>query len=95
MRGETGSRVAGERSWLPAHSARAKQRGGVADEYRAREECKQSGVYRAAHEPQHTPDHDVTVLFGHVFPRCSHHGCNPKFVLVAPGQNVSSNNWFK
>jgi hypothetical protein len=69
--------------------------GGVADEFHAREECKQSGVYTAVHEPQHTPDHDVTVLYGHVFPRCGHHGCNPKFVLAMAGQNVNSNNWFK
>ena len=67
----------------------------MAEEYRAREVCKQSGVYRAAHEPPHTPDHDVTVIYGHIFPRCSHHGCNPKFVVVAAGQNVASNNWFK
>jgi hypothetical protein len=67
----------------------------VAEEYRARKVCKQSGVYRAVHEPPHTPDHDVTVIYGHIFPRCSHHGCNPKFVMVAAGQNVASNNWFK
>ncbi len=67
----------------------------MAEEYRAREECRQSGVYRAVHDPAHTPDHDVTVMHGHIFPRCSHHGCNPKFELVAAGQNVASNNWFK
>jgi hypothetical protein len=67
----------------------------VAEEYRAREVCTQSGVYRVLHEPQHTPEHDVTVIYSHIFPRCSHHGCNPTFVLVAAGQNVASNNWFK
>ena len=67
----------------------------MADEYHAREECKQSGVYRAVHEPQHTPDHDETKQNRREKPRSSHHGCNPKFVLVAPGQNVASNNWFK
>ncbi len=67
----------------------------MADEYRAREVCKQSGVYRAVHGASHAPDHDVTVIYGHIFPRCSHHGCEPTFVLVAAGQNVTSNNWFK
>jgi len=64
-------------------------------EHRANDDCPQSGVYRVVHDPQHTEDHDVTVLYGHVFPRCSHHGCNPKFALVAAGQNVHSNNWFR
>jgi hypothetical protein len=81
---------------VPAHLRLERAvRGFVAEEYHSRDECRQSGVYRAVHEPQHTPDHDVTVLFGRIFPRCSHHGCNPKFVLMTPGQNIHSNNWFK
>jgi hypothetical protein len=81
------------------HTADTKSGVRVADEpakeYRAREVCGQSGVFCAVHSEQHTPDHDVTVLYGHIFPRCSHHGCEAKFVLVAAGQNVNSNNWFK
>lgn len=64
------------------------------------EECKpgdkvpRSGIYLVIHDKKHTQQHEVTCVYGKIFPPCG--GCHhPRFKLVKAAIHIESNEHFK
>jgi hypothetical protein len=60
--------------------------------FRVGEPVPESGIYRVFH-PEHRVSHEVTLVGGQDFPRCSHCGANVHFELLhsAPGIDQDPN----
>lgn len=65
------------------------------DEFKPGEKCKRSGIYRVAHDDEHTAEHEVTVVHGKPFPPCRDCGDHPRFTLVKGAQHIEHNEYFK
>lgn len=66
----------------------------MADEYKPGDKVPKSGIYKVTHDRNHASPHEVTCVFGKVFPPCR--GCqHPRFELVRAAQHVETNEWFK
>lgn len=66
----------------------------VGDEFRARDTCLKSGIYKVIHDPAHTPEHEVTCVKGKRFPRCRRCG-HPRFVLVQAAHRLETHELFR
>jgi hypothetical protein len=66
----------------------------MATEYKPGDKVEKSGIYKVIHDSHHTPDHEVTCVYGKTFPPCRtcHH---PRFILVRAAQHIDSNEHFK
>jgi hypothetical protein len=65
----------------------------VGDEFEPGDVVPKSGIYRVIHD-QHTQPHEVTCIYGNLFPRCR--GCgDPRFRLVAAAQHIETHDLFK
>lgn len=61
--------------------------------YKPGDQVDRSGVYRAIHNPRHTAEHEVTVMYGQRFPPCS--GCaHPRFVPVYLADHIAKSGHF-
>lgn len=57
-------------------------------DFRSGDEIPGSGVYAVSHATGHTPDHEVTLLYGTRFPRCRECG-NLAFRTVKGAHSMS------
>ncbi len=58
-------------------------------------EVPRSGVYRVVHCRRHTPNHEVTCVFGKTFPPCNYCDNNVRFVLLRGARHIVHNKFFK
>lgn len=66
----------------------------MATEYKPGEKVERSGIYRVTHDTLHAQEHEVTCVYGKVFPPCN--GCkHPRFVLVRGAQHIEANEHFQ
>ena len=66
----------------------------VGDEFEPGDVVPKSGIYRVIHDHRHAQQHEVTCIYGNVFPRC--HGCGgPRFRLVTAAQHIETHDLFK
>jgi hypothetical protein len=64
------------------------------DEFKPGEKVARSGIYKVVHDTAHVSPHEVTCVFGKVFPPCR--GCShPRFILVRAAQHIEANEHFK
>ncbi len=62
--------------------------------FRPGDPVPQTGIYRVKHEPSHTPEHEVTCIYGTKFPRCR--DCNhPYFTLVHAATHIKNHEFFR
>lgn len=54
-----------------------------------------SGIYRVRHGSGCAAEHDVTCVFGNVFPRCNHCGDKPNFSLVRYAADADTHECFR
>ena len=55
--------------------------------------CKASGIYKVVHDPNHTAEHEVTVVVGKRFPPCKGCGDHPRFTLVRSAVHIDDDNF--
>lgn len=67
----------------------------VGDEFKPGETVKRSGIYLVVHDAYHTKQHEVTCVYGKVFPPCNHCGRHVRFVLDRAAQHIEQNENFK
>jgi hypothetical protein len=58
------------------------------------EKILKSGIYRVRHDQRCISDHDVTCVFGKIFPRCNKCGDAPHFSLVRYAADVETHEFF-
>jgi hypothetical protein len=64
------------------------------EEFKPGDEVKKSGIYQVTHDTTHAMSHEVTCIYGKIFPPCGK--CkHPRFVLVKAAQHIESNEHFK
>jgi hypothetical protein len=62
--------------------------------YKPGDTVQKSGIYKVLHDPKHTQEHEVTVVFGKKFPPCQ--SCkHPRFKAVKLAQHIEQNEHFK
>lgn len=62
--------------------------------YKPGDEVAASGIYKVTHDPAHSKEHEVTVIYGKTFPpcgKCSH----PRFRAVRLAQHITAHDDFK
>jgi len=65
----------------------------VGDTFKPGDKVPHSGIYKVTHDPEHAQSHEVTCVYGKVFPPCR--GCkHPRFILVRSAQHIDSNEHF-
>ena len=62
--------------------------------YKPGDDVEASGIYRVTHDPKHTTEHEVTVVFGKRFPPCKGCGTHPRFKAVKLAQHIEQNEHF-
>jgi len=62
--------------------------------FRVGERVPQSGVYRVCHA-EHRTSHEVTLVGGHDFPRCSRCGADVHFELLYAAPEIDSDKNFR
>jgi hypothetical protein len=67
----------------------------VGDEFEPGDVVQKSGIYRVIHDNLHTQPHEVTCLYGKVFPRCRGCGRHLRFRLVTAAQHIETHDLFK
>ncbi len=65
------------------------------DVFKAGDACKRSGIYRVLHHPNHADEHEVTGVFGQIFPPCRHCGDYVCYVLEHAAIRIDSHDYFK
>jgi len=66
----------------------------IGDIFRPGQSVPASGIYKVIHDPRHAQEHEVTCVYGKVFPPCR--GCqHPRFVLVRTAHHVETQEFFK
>ena len=66
----------------------------IGDEFKPGEKVPHSGIYKVIHDPAHSEPHEVTCVYGKIFPPC--HDCShPRFKLVRAAQHIERNEHFK
>jgi len=64
------------------------------DEFKPGQTCKQSGIYKVVHDPNHKEEHEVTVINGKRFPPCRDCDGGVRFVLVHPAKHLDAHKGF-
>jgi hypothetical protein len=67
----------------------------VGDEFKPGDRVQASGIYRVTHDKNHTAAHDVTCVYGKIFPPCNGCGKHPRFVLVRAAKHIENHEDFK
>ena len=67
----------------------------IGDVFKPGQEVPNSGIYRVVHDPVHSQEHEVTCVYGKVFPPCNHCGHHVRFVLVRAAHHVATHDHFK
>jgi hypothetical protein len=66
----------------------------VGDVFKPGEKVPVSGIYLVQHDPSHTQPHEVTCVYGKVFPPCG--SCkSPRFKLVHAAKHIANHDLFK
>jgi len=63
--------------------------------YKPGDKVEASGIYKVTHDSVHAGEHEVTCVFGHIFPPCNHCGHHPRFRLHYAAQHISNHEHFK
>jgi len=63
--------------------------------YKPGDQVEASGIYCVTHDPTHTQEHEVTVVFGKKFPPCNHCGGHPRFRAIRLAEHIEVNQHFK
>ena len=66
----------------------------IGDIFKPGEKVQHSGIYEVEHDKAHAQKHEVTCVFGKVFPPCKGCGQHPRFKLVRAAQHVETNDNF-
>lgn len=66
----------------------------IGDEFKPGDKVPHSGIYLVTHDKKHSEPHEVTCVFGKVFPPCR--GCShPRFKLVRAARHIETEDNFK
>jgi hypothetical protein len=66
----------------------------MADQFKPGDKVPRSGIYRVSHDSSHAQPHEVTCVYGKVFPPCRE--CrHPRFELVRAAHHVETQELFK
>ncbi|WP_257811680.1 YjzC family protein [Burkholderia glumae] len=64
------------------------------DIFKPGDKVPHSGIYTVIHDKEHIESHDVTCVYGKVFPPCKGCGAHPRFKLKYAAQHISANDNF-
>jgi hypothetical protein len=67
----------------------------VGDVFKPGDKVQSSGIYQVTHDNRHASEHEVTCVYGKIFPPCKGCGNHPRFKLVRAAQHIESNEHFK
>ncbi len=59
------------------------------------DKVERSGIYNVTHDKGHTKRHQVTCVFGKIFPPCRKCGHGVEFELAQGAQHIEHNEHFK
>jgi hypothetical protein len=62
----------------------------IKDEYKSGDAVPHSGIYKVAHDKHHAAEHEVTCVFGKVFPPCRICGLHPRFTLIKSAHHIDT-----
>jgi hypothetical protein len=66
----------------------------IGDEFKPGEKVPKSGIYRVRHDNTHVEPHDVTCVYGKIFPPCR--DCkHPTFTLRVAAQHIETHDLFR
>jgi hypothetical protein len=66
----------------------------IGDEFKPGQKVPHSGIYRVVHDQYHAEEHEVTCVYGKIFPPCNHCGHHVRFVLERAAQHIEANESF-
>jgi hypothetical protein len=67
----------------------------IGDIFKPGDKVPHSGIYAVTHDKAHAAAHEVTCVFGKVFPPCNGCGNHPRFKLVRAAHHVETHENFK
>lgn len=67
----------------------------IGDVFKPGEKVPHSGIYLVTHDSKHTESHEVTCVYGKVFPPCKGCGQHPRFKLLRAAHHVETQENFK
>ena len=67
----------------------------IGDEFKPGDKVPQSGIYKVVHDKKHVAEHEVTCIFGKIFPPCNGCGQHPRFVLIKAANHIETHEYFK
>ncbi|HZY96215.1 MAG TPA: hypothetical protein VFE35_03850 [Candidatus Cybelea sp.] len=62
--------------------------------YKPGDTVEASGIYKVTHDPNHTEEHEVTVIYQSKFPPCNKCGQHPRFRAVRLAHHIDNNEFF-
>lgn len=67
----------------------------VGDVFKPGQKVPNSGIYTVIHDPEHRQRHEVTCVFGKIFPPCAGCGSGVRFRLKAKAIHIADHESFK
>jgi hypothetical protein len=67
----------------------------MATVYKPGDKVPASGIYDVLHDSEHTERHQVTVIYGKIFPPCNHCGNKVRYKLAYKAKHIESHDLFK
>ncbi len=67
----------------------------LGDIFKPGETVPHSGIYQVIHDGNHRTPHDVTCVYGKVFPPCKGCGNHPRFKLIQAARHIELEDDFK
>jgi hypothetical protein len=67
----------------------------IGDVFKPGDKVPHSGIYQVTHDRNHSDSHEVTCVFGKIFPPCKGCGQHPRFKLVRAAHHVDTQLNFK
>ncbi|MGH7295786.1 MAG: hypothetical protein ACRELB_12660 [Polyangiaceae bacterium] len=67
----------------------------MSDTYKPGEKVPRSGIYAVMHDRAHAEKHEVTCIYGKVFPPCRGCGGGVRFRLVRHAKHIANHDLFK
>ena len=66
----------------------------IGDVFKPGDKVPHSGIYQVVHDRNHAEQHDVTCVFGKIFPPCKGCGSHPRFKLVRAARHIETSEQF-
>lgn len=67
----------------------------MSEQFKPGQKVPKSGIYRVLHDKNHVKEHDVTCVYGEIFPPCNGCGPHPRFSLIKAATHISNHDSFK